>query len=133
MAPLILKTLSVSVLAFWLASLGYLVGECYGTGYDGPMWEWQYLGVDHWKALTTIESCMSWDVYKVAGQTGVRIWWNMPLLGILLWSLASLLNRRTHFSGGDDPHDRYERALHRHRRYGELDKQEIRARAKRRL
>jgi hypothetical protein len=97
------------------------------------MWEWQYLGVDHWKALTNIESCMSWDVYKVAGQKGVRIWWNMPLLGILLWSLASLLNRRTHFSGGDNPHDRYERALRRHRRYGELHKQEIRERAKRRL
>ena len=58
------------------------------------MWDWQCLGVDHWKALTTIESCMSWNVHMVAGEDGVRIWWNMPLLGILLWWLVPLLSRR---------------------------------------
>ena len=43
----ILNASSLVVLAFWLVSLGYLVGECYSTGYDRPIWEWQYLGVDH--------------------------------------------------------------------------------------
>lgn len=128
-----LKTLSVSVLALWLVSLGYLVGECYGTGYDGPIWDWQYLGVNHWQAMTAVESCMSWEIHKLAGEHSVRIWWNLPLLGVLLLSLGSFLRRRIHLAGGDDPHDRYERALHRHRRYGELDKQEIRNQAKRRL
>ena len=86
----ILNASSLVVLAVWLVSLGYLVGECYSTGYDRPIWEWQYLGVDHWKALNTMESCMSWDVHKIAGENGVRAWWNIPLMGVLLWWLAIL-------------------------------------------
>ena len=112
---LILKTLSVSVLAFWLVSLGYLAGECYGTGYDGTIWEWQYLGVDHWTAFSTIESCMSWEVSTVVGEDGVRMWWNMPLLGVLLWWLGSLLSRpsKTRYSESEiqDIRDKARRSL----------------------
>ena len=90
----ILKTASVIVLVFWLASLGYLLNVCYGAGYDGPVWEWQYLGVDAWTALSTIESCMSWEVSTVTGVDRVRLWWNMPTLGVLLWWIGHLLNRQ---------------------------------------
>ena len=111
----ILKACSFGVIAFWLVTLGWLLSECYCTGYDGPMWEWQYLGVDHWKALTTIESCMSWDVHKIAGEGGVRVWWNMPVLGVLLWWLAALLPRRQR------------------ERYTEAEIQDIRGKARPRL
>ena len=37
-----------------------------------------------------MESCMSWDVHKIAGENGVRAWWNIPLMGVLLWWLAIL-------------------------------------------
>ena len=86
----ILKTASVIVLVFWLASLGYLLSVCYGAGYDGPVWEWAYLGVDHWTAFSDIESCMSWEVLTWVGLNRVYLWWNMPLLVILLWWLGSL-------------------------------------------
>ena len=98
----ILNASSLVVLAFWLVSLGYLVGECYSTGYDRPIWEWHYLGVDHWKALNTMESCMSWDVHKIAGEDGVRVWWNMPVLGILLWWLGSLISMSPYRRYADD-------------------------------
>ena len=92
--PLILKSASFAVLALWLVSIGYLTSECYGSGYEGTLWEWQYIGVDHWKAFTNIESCMSESVYEVGGKTAVRVWWNMPLLVILLWWLGSMFTRR---------------------------------------
>ena len=95
--PLILKTASVVVLVFSLASFGYLLSVCCGAGYDGPVWEWTYLGVDHWTAFSTIESCMSWEISSVVGVDRVRGWWNMPILGVLLWWLGHLLQiRKTH-------------------------------------
>ena len=111
----ILKACSLGVIAFWLVTLGWLLSECYGTGYDAPMWEWGFYGTDHWRALTTVESCMSWDVHKIAGENGVRVWWNMPVLGILLWWLGSLLPRPSKA------------------RYSEAEIQDIRDKARRRL
>lgn len=110
-----LKACSLGVIGFWLVTLGWLLSECYGTGYDAPIWEWGFYGTDHWRALTTVESCMSWDVHKVAGDHGVRVWWNMPVLGILLWRLATLLPR------------------HRQERYTKAEIQDIRDKARARL
>lgn len=90
----ILKTASVVVLLFWLASLGYLLRVCYGANYDGPVWEWQYLGVDAWTAFSTIESCISLEVSAVVAEDRVRLWWNLPTLGLLLWWIGHLLNRQ---------------------------------------
>ena len=44
-------------MALWMVTAGYLAYGCYG--YDGPVWEWQILGVDYWKGLSAIESCMT--------------------------------------------------------------------------
>lgn len=89
----ICKALAVSVLVIWLVSTTYLANECHSICYDGPVWHWQVLGVDSWDTLNTIESCVSQHVYETAGIGSPSIWWNMPLLGIFLWWLGTLLNK----------------------------------------
>ena len=37
---------------------------------------------------------MSWEVSTVTGVDRVRLWWNMPTLGVLLWWIGHLLNRQ---------------------------------------
>ena len=125
--PLILKTASVVVLVFSLASFGYLLSVCYGAGYDGPVWEWTYLGINHWTAFSTIESCMSWEVSTVVGVDRVRLWWNMPTLGVLLWWLGHLLNRKRIWKR------RFDGAERKRRRYTGAEIRDIRDKARRRL
>ena len=124
---LILRIAAVLVLVFSLASLGYLLSVCCGAGYDGPVWQWTYLGVDHWTALSTIESCMSWEISIVVGVDRVRLWWNMPTLGVLLWWLGHLLNRQRSWKS------RFDRAERKRRRYARAEIQDIRDKARRRL
>lgn len=124
---LILKIAAVVVLVFSLASLGYLLSVCYGAGYDGPVWEWTYLGVDHWTAFSTIESCMSSEVSTVVGVDRVHLWWNMPTLGVLLWWLGHLLNRQRIWKS------RFDRAERKRRRYTGAEIRDIRDKARRRL
>ena len=124
---LILKTAAVVVLAFSLTSLGYLLSVCYGAGYDGPVWEWKYLGVDHWTAFSATESCMSSEVSTLVGMDRVHLWWNMPTLGVFLWWLGHLLNRQRIWKR------RFERAERTRRRYTGTEIQDIRDKARRRL
>ena len=124
---LILKTAAVVVLAFSLTSLGYLLSVCYGAGYDGPVWEWKYLGVDHWTAFSATESCMSSEVSTLVGMDRVHLWWNMPTLGVLLWWLGHLLNRQRIWKS------RFDRAERTRRRYAGTEIQEIRDKARQRL
>lgn len=124
---LILKIAAVTVLVFSVASLGYLLSVCYGAGYDGPVWEWTYLGVDHWTAISTIESCMSSEVSTVVGVDRVHLWWNMPILGVLLWWLGHLLNRQRIWKS------RFDRAERKRRRYTGAEIRDIRDKARRRL
>ena len=124
---LILKTAAVVVLVFSLASLGYLLSVCYGAGYNGPVWKWTYLGADHWTAFSTIESCMSWEVSRLVGVDRVRLWWNMPTLGVLLWWLGHLLNRQRIWKS------RFDGAERKRRRYAGAEIQDIRDKARRRL
>lgn len=125
--PLILKIAAVVVLVFSLASLGYLLSVCYGAGYDGPVWEWTYLSADHWTAFSPIESCMSWEVSTLIGVDRVRLWWNMPTLGVLLWWLGHLLNRQRIWKR------RFDGAERKRRRYAGAEIQDIRDKARRRL
>ena len=125
--PLILKIAAVVVLVFSLASLGYLLSVCYGAGYNGPIWKWKYLGADHWTAFSTIESCMSWEVSSLVGVDRVRLWWNMPTLGVLLWWLGHLLNRQRIWKS------RFDGAERKRRRYTGAEIQDIRDKARRRL
>ena len=124
---LILKTAAVVVLAFSLTSLGYSLSVCYGAGYDGPVWEWKYLGVDHWTAFSATESCMSSEVSTLVGMDRVHLWWNMPTLGVLLWWLGHLLNRQRIWKS------RFDRAERTRRRYTGTEIQDIRDKARRRL
>ena len=124
---LILKIAAVMVLVFSLASLGYLLSVCYEAGYDGTVWEWTCLGVDHWTDLSSIESCMSWEVSTVFGVDRVHLWWNMPMLAVLLWWLGHLLNRQRIWK------NRFDRAERTRRRYTGAEIRDIRDKARRRL
>lgn len=111
----ILKACSLCVIAFWLVTLGWLASDCHGQWYGGPIWEWQAIGVDNWETFTTLESCISEEVYQVGGEGSPRVFWNLPLMGILPWWLATLLPR------------------HRQERYTKAEIQDIRDKARARL
>ena len=59
-------------------------------------------GVDNWKTFTTLESCISQEVYQVGGEGSPRVFWNVPLMGILLWGLGSLTAMRPYRRYSDD-------------------------------
>ena len=78
--PVILAWLGWAVMTLWLVTAGYLAYGCYG--YDGPIWEWQTLGVDYWKSLSAIESCMTGTDDDWGGVPARRLLWGAPMLGI---------------------------------------------------
>ena len=98
----ILKACSLGVIAFWLVTLVWLASDCHGQWYGGPIWEWQVVGVDNWETFTTLESCISQEVYQVGGEGAPRVFWNLPLMGILLWWLGSLIAMRPYRRYSDD-------------------------------
>ena len=60
------------------------------------------VGVDNWETFTTLESCISQEVYQVGVEGSPRVFWNLPLMGILLWWLGSLIAMRPHRRYSDD-------------------------------
>lgn len=108
----ILKTASLIFMVLYLGALGYLISHCYGENYDGPIWEWQIIGLDYWETLSTFESCISQEVHEVGGEGSTRVFWNGPMFGIGLWMLGHLVGMRP---------------------YARADKDEVREKARRRL
>ena len=87
--PVILAWLGWAMMALWMVTAGYLAYGCYG--YDGPMWEWQILGVDYWKGLSAIESCMTGTADNWGGVLARRLLWGAPMLGIGLVMIRYLV------------------------------------------
>ena len=87
--PVISAWLGWAVMALWLVTAGYLAHRCYG--YDGPMWEWQILGVDYWRGLSAIESCMTGTADGWGGVLALRLLWGAPMLGIGLVMIRYLV------------------------------------------
>ena len=70
--PVILAWLGWAMMALWMVTAGYLAYGCYGCG---PMWEWQILGVDYWKDLSAIESCMTGTADNKGGVLARQLLW----------------------------------------------------------
>jgi hypothetical protein len=87
--PVILAWLGWAVMALWMVNVGYLALGCYG--YDGPVWEWQILGVDNWRGLSAIESCMTGTADDWGGVLARRLLWGAPMLGIGLVMIRYLV------------------------------------------
>lgn len=87
--PVILAWLGWGGMALWMVTAGYLAYGCYG--YDGPIWEWQYLGVDHLDGLSAIESCMTGTADDSGGILARRLLWGAPMLGIGLVLIRCLV------------------------------------------
>ena len=87
--PLILACLGWAVMALWMVTAGYLAYGCYG--YDGPMWEWQYLGADYRNSLSAIESCMTGAADDWGGVLARRLLWGAPMLSIGLVMIRYLV------------------------------------------